>query len=465
MEAIDNDRPITIAILALGGQGGGVLTKWLVDMAEANGFLAQSTYVAGVAQRTGATVYCVELYPEESALKHGRSPVFTPYPVPGDVDLVIAGEMAESGRAIQKGFVTPNTTTLIASSHRVYSITEKQAVDDGIIDQSPVAAIAETAAKKFICFDMAAAADETNSVISSVMLGAIAAADVLPFGRDAYLEVIRETGRSVEQNLAGFAAGYSGASSPVSIVTKEELPAAKPEGCNGQSLARRIESELPATARDISLHGALRALDYQDAAYANTYVDTLVQFYKDEESIAGMRQKFALTTEVARQLALQMCYEDTLRVADLKTRHDRTRRVRDQLGVADGQPAQVVEYFHPRVEEVCDTLPAGLGRYVLHSPRLKKSIARLFSKGRNIRTSSITGFLMLRAIAGMKRWRRGTYRFSVQKKLISDWLKHVRTALESNYDSALHIAQSIESVKGYGDTYERGLRRYKDAIH
>jgi indolepyruvate ferredoxin oxidoreductase beta subunit len=338
-------------------------------------------------------------------------------------------------------------------------------VDDGIIDQSPVVAIAETAAKKFICFDMAAAADETNSVISSVMLGAIAAADVLPFGRDAYLEVIRETGRSVEQNLAGFAAGYSGASSPVSIVTKEELPAAKPEGCNGQSLARRIESELPATARDISLHGALRALDYQDAAYANTYVDTLVQFYKDEESIAGMRQEFALTTEVARQLALQMCYEDTLRVADLKTRHDRTRRVRDQLGVADGQPAQVVEYFHPRVEEVCDTLPAGLGRYVLHSPRLKKSIARLFSKGRNIRTSSITGFLMLRAIAGMKRWRRGTYRFSVQKKLISDWLKHVRTALESNYDSALHIAQSIESVKGYGDTYERGLRRYKDAIH
>ena len=465
MGAIGNDRPITIAILALGGQGGGVLTKWLVDMAEANGFLAQSTYVAGVAQRTGATVYCVELYPEESALKHGRPPVFTPYPVPGDVDLVIAGEMAESGRAIQKGFVTPITTTLIASSHRVYSITEKQAVDDGILDQSPVAAIAEKAAKKFICFDMAAAADETNSVISSVMLGAIAAADVLPFGRDAYLEVIRETGRSVEQNLAGFAAGYSGAPSPAGIHTKEEMPAATPEGSNGQNLARRIESELPATARDISLHGALRALDYQDAAYANTYVDTLVQFYEDEESIAGMRQEFALTTEVARQLALQMCYEDTLRVADLKTRHDRTGRVRDQLGVADGQPAHVVEYFHPRVEEVCDTLPAGLGGYVLRSPRLKKSMARLFSKGRNIRTSSITGFLMLRVIAGMKRWRRGTYRFAVQQELISDWLKHVRAALESNYDSALHIAQSIESVKGYGDTYERGLRRYKDAIH
>ena len=53
MITISRERPITIAILALGGLGGGVLTKWLVDMAEANGFLAQSTYVAGVAQRTG----------------------------------------------------------------------------------------------------------------------------------------------------------------------------------------------------------------------------------------------------------------------------------------------------------------------------------------------------------------------------------------------------------------------------
>jgi indolepyruvate ferredoxin oxidoreductase, beta subunit len=59
MAVIAHDRPITVAILALGGQGGGVLTKWLVELAEANGFLAQSTYVAGVAQRTGSTVYCI----------------------------------------------------------------------------------------------------------------------------------------------------------------------------------------------------------------------------------------------------------------------------------------------------------------------------------------------------------------------------------------------------------------------
>jgi indolepyruvate ferredoxin oxidoreductase, beta subunit len=464
MAAIAHDRPITVAILALGGQGGGVLTKWLVEVAEANGFLAQSTYVAGVAQRTGATVYCIELYPKNKVREPDPLPVFTPYPVPGDVDLVIAGEMAETGRAIQKGFVTPNTTTLIASSHRVYSITEKEALDNGILDQSPVAEVAEKVARKFVCFDMQAAAEETGSIISSVMLGAIAAVDTLPFDRDSYVAVIRDTGRSVEQNLAGFAAGFSGATNPVKTRKEEELPAAAPQGSRGQGLAGRIATELPQAAKTVALYGALRALDYQDAAYANAYIDTLVQFYKDEESSTGGDQEFALTAEVARQLALQMCYEDTLRIADLKTRADRSRRVRAQLGAMDGQPAHVVEYFHPRIEEVCDTLPAGSGRYILRSPRLRKLMSPLFSKGRNIRTSTITGFLLLRAIAGMKRWRRGTYRFLVQQELIASWLKQVREALASDYDNALHIARSIETVKGYGDTYERGLMRYKDAI-
>jgi indolepyruvate ferredoxin oxidoreductase beta subunit len=464
MAAPKNDRPITIAVLALGGQGGGVLTHWLVDVAEANGFLAQSTYVAGVAQRTGATVYCIELYAKENADKHGKRPVFTPYPVPGDVDLVIAGEMAETGRAIQKGFVTPNATTLIASSHRIYSIIEKQAVDDGILDQSPVAEIAGKIAKKFICFDMAAAAEETNSVISAVMLGAIAATDVLPFGRDAYHNAIRDSGRSVEQNLAGFDAGYSGASSPAAASGQATVVDAQPRGENGRRLQQRIAVELPESVRAVALHGALRALDYQDARYASAYVDSLVQFCSTERSSAGDAHDFALTAEVARQLALQMCYEDTLRVADLKIRSDRSRRVRDQLGVSDQQPVHVVEYFHPRIEEFCDTLPAGTGRYILRSPRIRKTLAPLFSKGRNIKTTSITGFLMLRLVAGMTRWRRSTYRFAVQQDLVAGWLENVHIALQSNYDSALRVAGSIESVRGYGDTYERGLKRYKDAL-
>ena len=457
------ERPLSVAILAVGGQGGGVLTKWLVDTAEANGYIAQSTFVAGVAQRTGATVYCVEMFPNDRAEALGREPVFTPYPVPGDVDLVIVGEMAETGRAIQKGFVTPNITTLIASSHRIYSINEKEALGDGIMDQAPVARAAGKAAKKFICFDMAAAAEEAGSVISSVLLGAVAGAGALPFDRDAYEATIRGSGRAVEANLRGFAAGYDGVgqeSPPADI----EVPAAQPVGANGDALKARIGSELPSEVGNIALHGALRALDYQDPDYASTYLDRVNHLFQIDSANGGQSRDFSLTAEGARQLALQMCYEDTIRVADLKTRSERFVRIREQVAVTPNQPAHVVEYFCPRLEEICDTLPASLGALVLRSGTLRKLLSPFFGKGRNIKTTNVSGFLLLHMLAKFKRWRRGTYRFKVQEALIADWLQRINEAIAEHYDYALAIAHCIEMVKGYGDTYQRGLTRYRAAV-
>ena len=58
---------ITIAILAMGGEGGGVLADWIVDLAEHAGYLAQTTSVPGVAQRTGSTIYYLEIFPSAAA--------------------------------------------------------------------------------------------------------------------------------------------------------------------------------------------------------------------------------------------------------------------------------------------------------------------------------------------------------------------------------------------------------------
>ena len=457
--AEQRERPISIAILAVGGQGGGVLTKWLVDIAEANGYIAQSTFVAGVAQRTGATVYCVEMFPKDRAEALGQEPVFTPYPVPGDVDLVVVGEMAETGRAIQKGFVTPNITTLISSSHRIYSVLEKEALGDGIMDQEPIARVAEQAAKNFICFDMAAAAEETGSVISSVLLGAVAGAGALPFERKAFEATIRNSGRAVDASLRGFAAGYDGAGEDVPAADVE-TQAAEPAGPNGEALKARVESELPAQVQNMALHGALRALEYQDFSYAASYLDRVKEILVSD---TGSRE-FELTTEVARQLALQMCYEDTIRVADLKTRSDRFEKIREHVAAAPDQPAHVVEYFHPRFEEVCDTLPAPIGGFMLRSAVMQKILSPFFRSGREIKTTNISGFILLHMLSKFRRFRRGTYRYKNQQDLIHDWLDRVINAAVDDYDYALAIARCIEMVKGYGDTYQRGLTRYRAAI-
>lgn len=449
------ERPITIAMMALGGQGGGVLTGWLVETAEANGYLAQSTYVAGVAQRTGATVYCVEMFPRETVRAAGQLPVFTPYPIPGDVDLVIAGEMAETGRAIEKGFVTPNITTFIASSHRVYSMPEKESLGDGIMDLRNVADIAEKVSKKFICFDMNRAAVETDSVISSVMLGAIAASGALPFEREAFEETIRQSGKAVSANLRGFAAGFDGAGN-TSTADEDEKQWLEPQGANGHVLAARIAEDLPGPVHDIAVQGALRALDYQDLRYANEYIDMLVAFAKVDSD----GNEYALTREVTRQLALQMCYEDTIRVADLKTRADRYDSIRAQINADPDQPVRVHEYFHPRYEEFCDTLPSFLGGPLSRSGLARKALSPLFRKGRTISTTGIAGFLLLHMIAKMRGIRRATYRYKQQRKFINDWLDRVSAAAVDDYDYGLAVARCIEIVKGYGDTYERGMSRY-----
>ncbi len=448
------DRPLSIAMLALGGQGGGVLTKWLVDIAEAAGYLAQSTFVAGVAQRTGATVYCIEIFPQDRLPEDGRTPVFTPYPVPGDVDLVIAGELTEAGRAIQKGFVTPDVTTLVASTHRVYSIDEKVALGNGIVDTSPIIEAAGKVAASAVLFDMDAVATRCGAVISAVMLGAIAASGALPFGRSAFENAIRNDGRAVESNLKGFAAGFAGESQADEEGVPPQGIAAR--GPNGERLLQRIAEELPHPVHEVATIGALRALDYQDVAYASEYLDRVSNIAACDSSA----RDFILTQEVARLLALQMCYEDTIRVAQLKTAAERFERVREHLNVADSQPAYITEYFHPRFEEFCDTLPYRLGSRFRKSRRARRWLAPFFGRGRMVTTNKLGGFLLLSLLSRCKRWRRGTYRYAAQDKMIGAWLDNVQEIAEDDYAAALGAASCIEIVRGYGDTWERGYSRY-----
>src|ERR1700761_6715739 len=163
------ERTIKLTIAALGGQGGGVLADWLIEIAEAENYIAQSTSVPGVAQRTGATIYYLEFFPRAAAEAAGRPPILALMPVPGDVDCVIASELAEAGRAIQRGLVTADRTTLISSTHRSHAIVERSAMGNGVADTAGLLDLVRTQAKRAVLFDMEATAERHQSVISSVM--------------------------------------------------------------------------------------------------------------------------------------------------------------------------------------------------------------------------------------------------------------------------------------------------------
>ena len=103
---------------------------------------------------------------------------------------------------------------------------------------------------------------------------------------------------------------------------------------------------------------------------------------------------------------------------------------------------QVTEYFHPRVEEVCGSLPAGLGRYVEESPRLAAFIDRRINKGRRIRTDGFSGFAMLWVIGGLRRFRRKLLRHQVESVHLERWYALALGTVGRDYDLAVEILKN-----------------------
>jgi indolepyruvate ferredoxin oxidoreductase beta subunit len=168
-----------------------------------------------------------------------------------------------------------------------------------------------------------------------------------------------------------------------------------------------------------------------------------------------------LINDLARHLALWMSFEDTIRVADLKTRGTRFERVQGEVKAGAKQVLTINEYLHPRLQEVAESLPGGLGRWLLSSGLPRRLVHGLCARGRVVQTSSLRGYLMLRAVAGLRRWRRSTLRHVAEQQRIDAWLADTRSALQAgNAALALEVIRCQRLVKGYGDTHERGLRNY-----
>jgi indolepyruvate ferredoxin oxidoreductase beta subunit len=462
-------RPTTIAILAMGGEGGGVLADWIVDLAESNRYIAQLTSVPGVAQRTGATIYYLEIYPRAGVTDAAHEPVLALMPVPGDVDIVIASELMEAGRAIQRGLITPDRTTLIASINRVFSMTERIAMTDGRVDAEKLIEACRSAAKTMHAFDMAAIAEATGSVISAVLFGALSGAGVLPFPRPAFEAAIRRGGKGIAASLAAFTAGFEATTAGTATVRmpNANLPPPTLDGQDSDErpvkpaphrpvpadLLRQAE-KFPAGAHAVIRAGIERTADYQGLAYVRLYLGRLAP-------IATADRDGRLIAETARQLALGMTYEDTIRVAELKIRPSRFARVREEVRVNDDQILEIAEFMHPRRQEIADTLPAPLGRFVLRTGWVRGLIDRMTRKGRVVKTSSLRGFLLLYMVASFKPLRPRSLRYQVEQKYLEDWLATVLRLAATHYDLAVEVAAVRNLVKGYGDTHERGRARFE----
>lgn len=447
--------------MAVGGQGGGVLTTWIADLATQAGYAVQTTSVAGVAQRTGATTYYIEM-----ARKTQRPPVFALSPSPGDVDILIASELMEAGRAIIRGFVTEDKTTLIASTHRVLAVSEKQHPGDGRSESEKVKQQFEKAALKVVCFDMQAIADQADSMISASLFGALARSRALPFDPESFETVIQSTGLGVTQSLAAFRAALTYRQEPVSAPVSTTAPFHSALQVTGPDkllkqwagLEARVGA-LPSRLHVMAIAGLKRVVDYQDIDYGTQYLDKLDCFVRIDHS-----RHYDLSNTAAKYLANAMCYDDIIRVADLKTRHSRDERLKREQRVPAQKVIRVIEYFHPRAEELCGALPAFAGARLENSPRFFALLQRFLNRGRKIRTDKITGFTLLWTIAGLKRFRRKLLRHRYESRHLETLIDRSLNAAAEDYQIAIEVLKCQRLIKGYSDTHARGLSKFQRVI-
>lgn len=455
---MSHKQPISILLCALGGEGGGVLADWLVDVARRQDHPAQATSIPGVAQRTGATTYYIEIFPEPFSALQGQRPVLGLNPLPGRLDALVSSELLETARQIGNGLCSAAHTEVISSSARILTTMEKMSLGDGRQDDANLRQIVATHSRQHHIVDMARMTQDAGTVVSAVMLGCIAASGLLPFARADFEAAIGREGKAAQASLRGFALGYEAIHAQrqqtafVQAVLQADTPPA-PSAAH-TAVPAEVAQAFPQKLHTMVSLGHARVRQYQNAAYARLYLQRLQAVMAAEASTG---EDWPVTHETARWLALWMAYDDVVQVADLKSRRSRSARVRQEVRAGEHDLLRIYDHFKPGIPEFAGLLPKPLA-----GPLLRWDRARVAAGGAawalplKIGSHSITGMLALRGMAWLKVLRPWGSRHAQEQRDIGQWLQATTTACAQSPLLGLEVARCGQLIKGYGSTNERG---------
>jgi indolepyruvate ferredoxin oxidoreductase beta subunit len=320
---------------------------------------------------------------------------------------------------------------------------------------------AETAAKRIVAFDMDEIAQRKGTAISAPLFGALAGSGALPFPAEYFRAQISSFGKSVERSLQAFEEAMKHGATPAPLHPAplvEKFFPPMPEQTGTPELDRlliRIRGEFPDIAWPMIFTGVCRLVDYQDAAYADSYLDRLSKLRRFDCSA----RDHIMTIAAARTISAAMSYDDVIRVADLKTRRSRFARIALAHGQETGDSIHIIESMHPGAAEIVGLLPARIGLWIEGKPRILTGLGWMFGGARQVKTSRLLWFAVLYAIGGLRRFRRGTFRHHREMHNIDAWLDQVLLHAD-NYDLAVQMLEARSLVKGYSDTLDRGLAKF-----
>jgi indolepyruvate ferredoxin oxidoreductase, beta subunit len=478
-------RPITLLVCALGGEGGGVLAEWLVDSATRAGHLAQSTSIPGVAQRTGATTYYVEVFPVPESLLGGRTPIFGLSPLAGALDAIVSSELLETARQAALGMISKDRTVVISSRDRALTTTEKMAPSDGRIANERLIEVLQQQSRVTHVLDMQATAQVSGTVVSAVMLGAIAGSGLLPMARAAYEAAVAQSGKGVEASLRGFAAGFdaiaaasgqpatTGASRAVARTgtnlegaTQASAMAIAPAAARPAATTASLSDEWPEPVAAFAQLGVERLREYQDSHYADRYRQRLARIVAAERAAdPGGAHGFVAAKETARFLALWMAFDDIVHVAHLKGRAARWARVRDEMNATPEEIVYLYDHFKPGIPEFAALLPPALSHKLIAWDRRRQARGKApMAFPLKVGTHRISGLLTLRILASLRALRPFGSRFREEQVMIDAWLGRIEQGLHADWALGNEIALCGRLIKGYGATNDRGKQNLSHVL-
>jgi indolepyruvate ferredoxin oxidoreductase beta subunit len=331
---------------------------------------------------------------------------------------------------------------------------------DGRVEADTLLQLLREHSREHHVLDLNALAREAGTVVSAVMLGAIAASGLLPFAREHYEHVVARGGRGAEASRRGFDLAFARVASARAHGSYVERVVAPPaaQAAPPLPLPADVAAAFPSAVHPMLALGHARVREYQDDAYAALYVTRLQRVLQAERASDPVAAgSWATTREAARWLALWMAFDDIVRVAELKLRPERWARVRREVGAGDGDLLKVYDHFKPGVPEFTGLLPPSLAH------ALQRWDARRRARGQpswalplQLGTHTVFGTLLLRLLSAQRWLRRRGQRYAEEQALIDRWLDSVVRHTGADWRLGHEIALCGRLIKGYGSTNQRG---------
>jgi indolepyruvate ferredoxin oxidoreductase len=440
----------SIYFTGIGGTGVVTANRILAAAAEAAGLAVGGMDQTGLSQKAGAVVSHLHLATRASALTAATVGA-------GGANLYLSGDILQAASPAHLDKVAPGRTTAVVDSTFTPTASMLQRdvpAPDGTRLQ---AAIADRAGEDRAIFVNTKRIAETvfdNHLLANVvLLGAAYQLDALPLSMADIEAAVRQQGRSAGDNREAFEWGRWAVHDPAAVEESLSAVAAAREANEGGLLdpspdaltqATRLvgERRLPAVLTELLSRRAAQAIDYQDAGRATRFLDLVEMAAAADDSDHG----WELTRTVAESWFKLLTYKDEYEVArlHLKANYD---SVAHDLGI-DG-PYSVTYHLHPPVLR-------------------RMGLSRKLPMGKPYE-------LAFHALQRMKRLR-GTpfdvfgwdHDRRTERAIIDEYERVVTQALRSRpalrYASVVELAESAQSVKGYGPIKEAAVDRWRQRV-